>query len=174
MQAFAIKSSKIIMHDGIKSGYIGIENGKISSVTDSRPADRSLEIHDYGDWLVMAGIVDTHVHVNEPGRTDWEGFDSATKAAAAGGITTVIDMPLNCIPVTTSLAALNQKRKAVKEKLWIDCGFHGGIIPGNQDEIAPMIAAGIRSFKAFLVFSGIDEFPEVTDGLDGDVDDPDE
>jgi allantoinase len=163
MQAFAIKSSKIITSDGIKSGYIGIENGKITSVTGSRPGDRSQDIHDYGDWLVMPGIVDTHVHVNEPGRTDWEGFDSATKAAAAGGITTVIDMPLNCSPVTTSLAALIQKKEAVKEKLWIDCGFHGGIVPGNQDQIAPMIAAGIRSFKAFLVFSGIDEFPEVTE-----------
>jgi allantoinase len=120
------------------------------------------EIHDHGDLIVMAGIVDTHVHVNEPGRTDWEGFDTATKAAAAGGITSVIDMPLNCIPVTTSLAALEKKKAAVKEKLWIDCGFHGGIVPGNHAELIPMIKAGVRSFKAFLVHSGIDEFPEVT------------
>ena len=111
----------------------------------------------------MAGLVDTHVHINEPGRTEWEGFDTATRAAAAGGITTVVDMPLNCIPVTTTAAALAIKRAEAAPRLWVDCGFWGGVIPGNANEIEPMVAAGVCGFKAFLCHSGIDDFPNATE-----------
>ena len=163
MAVIAVKSSRILIPEGLTSGYITINDEKIVGVTAQLPRKAGThEVHDYGDLVVMPGIVDTHVHVNEPGRTEWEGFDTATKSAAAGGITTVIDMPLNCIPVTTSLAALIEKKAAVHDKLWVDCGFHGGIIPGNQAELEPMIKAGVRTFKAFLVYSGIKEFPEVT------------
>ncbi len=107
----------------------------------------------------MPGLVDSHVHVNEPGRTEWEGFETATKAAAAGGITTIVDMPLNCIPVTTSRAALRIKQEAIAHLLRVDVALWGGVVPGNAGELAGMAADGIAGAKAFLVHSGIDEFP---------------
>jgi allantoinase len=109
----------------------------------------------------MPGVVDTHVHVNEPGRTEWEGFASATRAAAAGGVTTLVDMPLNSIPSTTTPAALAAKRAAATGQCFIDVGFWGGVVPGNAGELAPMVAAGALGFKCFLVDSGVDEFPPV-------------
>jgi allantoinase len=109
----------------------------------------------------MAGLVDTHVHVNEPGRTEWEGYESATRAAALGGVTTLADMPLNSMPVTTTLAAFEQKLAATAGRLWVDVGFWGGVVPGNTPELAPMARAGVRGFKCFLCPSGIDEFPPV-------------
>jgi allantoinase len=115
------------------------------------------------DAIVMPGIIDIHVHVNEPGRTDWEGFDTATKAAATGGITTIIDMPLNANPVTTSLQAFNEKLSASKNKLHVNVGFYGGVVPGNANNIEELIQAGVCGFKAFLTHSGIDEFPNVTE-----------
>ena len=120
----------------------------------------------------MAGIVDPHVHINEPGRTDWEGFDTATKAALAGGITSLVEMPLNASPVTTTVKAFEEKINAAKGKLHTNCGFWGGIIPGNEKEIEPLIekarlndtvGQGVLGFKAFLTHSGIDEFPNVTE-----------
>ncbi|MBC7472830.1 MAG: allantoinase AllB, partial [Candidatus Sericytochromatia bacterium] len=113
--------------------------------------------------VVMPGIVDCHVHINEPGRTAWEGFETATKAAAAGGITTLVDMPLNCSPVTTTQKALQTKLDAVKGKLWVDCGFWGGIIPNNISELEPLLKAGVMGCKVFLIDSGIDEFPNVNE-----------
>src|SRR5205823_8778084 len=115
------------------------------------------------DEVLLPGLVDTHVHINEPGRTEWEGFATATRAAAAGGVTTLIDMPLNSSPVTTTVAALKAKRDAAAGQLWVDVGFHGGVVPGNADQIEPLIAAGVCAFKAFLCPSGIDEFPAVTE-----------
>ncbi|KAK9768377.1 Allantoinase [Basidiobolus ranarum] len=114
---------------------------------------------DAGDDLIMPGVIDAHVHLNEPGRTDWEGFDTATRAAAAGGLTTVIDMPLNSIPPTTTLENLNIKKEAAKPQAWVDVGFYGGVIPGNAEQLRPMIAAGVCGFKCFLIESGVDEFP---------------
>ena len=116
---------------------------------------------DYGDLVVMPGLVDTHVHVNEPGRTEWEGFETATKAAAAGGTTTIVDMPLNSIPPTVSLEALGVKRSAAAGKLTVDTAFWGGLIPGSFGEIDGMVAAGVPGFKAFMVASGVDEFPSL-------------
>jgi allantoinase len=116
---------------------------------------------DYGDLVVMPGLVDTHVHVNEPGRTEWEGFETATKAAAAGGTTTIVDMPLNSIPPTVSLEALDVKGSAAAGKLTVDTAFWGGLIPGSFGEIDGMVAAGVPGFKAFMVASGVDEFPSL-------------
>jgi allantoinase len=120
-----------------------------------------LPLEDLGDLIIMPGLVDTHVHINEPGRAEWEGFNSATQSAAAGGITTVVDMPLNCIPVTTSAAALAHKIDSVTGKLWIDCGFWGGVIPSSLDNLAELIEAGVLGVKSFTIDSGIDEFPPV-------------
>ena len=106
--------------------------------------------------------MDTHVHVNEPGRTEWEGWETATAAAALGGVTTLADMPLNSLPVTTTLEALHAKHAAMAGKLRVDCALWGGVIPGNTPELAPMVDAGVRGFKAFLCPSGIDEFPQAT------------
>lgn len=116
---------------------------------------------DLGDRVLMPGVVDTHVHVNEPGRTAWEGFETATRAAAAGGVTTIVDMPLNSVPVTTSVAALDVKRRAAAGRVHVDVGFWGGVVPGNAEAIVPLARAGVLGFKCFLVPSGIDEFPHV-------------
>ncbi|HUP49222.1 MAG TPA: allantoinase AllB [Thermoanaerobaculia bacterium] len=116
---------------------------------------------DYGELVIMPGLVDSHVHVNEPGRTEWEGFATATRAAAAGGITTIVDMPLNSIPATTTLAALQAKVRALDGQCRVDVALWGGVVPGNTSELRPMLAAGARGFKCFLVPSGVDEFPHV-------------
>ena len=117
---------------------------------------------DAGDLVVMPGLVDTHVHVNEPGRTDWEGFETATRAAAAGGVTTLLDMPLNSIPATTSVAALHEKARAARGKVWVDVGFIGGVLPDNASALGDLARAGVRAFKCFLVPSGVPEFQHVT------------
>ncbi len=116
---------------------------------------------DAGNNILMPGMIDAHVHINEPGRTDWEGFDTATLAAAAGGITTVVDMPLNAIPVTTSAKYFDEKLKASKNKLHVNVGFYGGLIPGNQNDLEGLMQAGVLGIKCFLTHSGIDEFPNV-------------
>ena len=117
---------------------------------------------DLGDAVLMPALVDTHVHINEPGRTEWEGFATATRAAAAGGVTTLVDMPLNSSPVTTTLAALQEKIECSRGQLFVDVGFWGGVVPGNARELAAMAQAGARGFKCFLCHSGIDDFPAST------------
>ncbi|MEK7432654.1 MAG: allantoinase AllB [Cyanobacteriota bacterium] len=158
----AIKSKKILTPNGFFDGYVLIKNGKIAEITDKKE-NLNCPIDDVGDLVLMYGIVDSHVHINEPGRTDWEGFETATKSAAAGGITTLVDMPLNCSPVTTTAKALKTKLDAVVGKLWVDCGFWGGIIPNNILELEPLIKAGVMGCKVFLIDSGIEEFPNVTE-----------
>ncbi len=118
---------------------------------------------DVGDNIIMPGVIDAHVHINEPGRTDWEGFETATQAAAAGGITTIVDMPLNANPVTTTVNAFDEKIAASKDKLHVNVGFYGGLIPGNQSELEGLMKAGVLGVKCFLTHSGIDEFPNVTE-----------
>ncbi len=114
---------------------------------------------DVGDLVVSPGLVDTHVHLNEPGRTEWEGFDTGTRAAAAGGVTTLVDMPLNSIPATTTVAALEEKRAAARGRCHVNVGFWGGVVPGNEGDLDALVSAGVRGFKCFLVPSGVDEFP---------------
>lgn len=155
----AISSTQVFTNGKLQTAAVLFENGIIIDVVTIKNIPKNCQHTDYVDLVIMPGLVDTHVHINEPGRTDWEGFNTATQAAAAGGITTVIDMPLNCIPVTTTLDAVNVKKKSLDNQMWIDIGFHGGVIPDNHDEIPAMIAAGITTFKAFMIDSGVDEFP---------------
>ena len=124
-----------------------------------REIPEACPVEDALERVVLPGLVDAHVHINEPGRTEWEGFNTATRAAAAGGITSLFDMPLNSSPVTTTTEALERKLNAARGKLWVDCGFYAGIIPGVRGQIGPLASAGVAGFKAFLCHSGIDEFP---------------
>jgi allantoinase len=160
MSVRAIKSNRIITGKKIISGVLIIENGIILDILPAVP-EGDLFIHDAGNHVIMPGIIDPHVHINEPGRTSWEGFDTATRAAMAGGVTSMIEMPLNASPVTTDVTAFDMKLAAAKNKLHVNCGFWGGIIPGNEKEIEPLVEKGVFGFKAFLTHSGIDEFPNV-------------
>ncbi len=158
-----IKSNRIITPSGIQPGYIIINDGSIEDVVEQLNTLEEVSITDAGNAVVMAGIIDPHVHINEPGRTDWEGFNTATRAAIAGGITSVVDMPLNSSPVTTTVQAFHQKIAATKNKLHTNVGFWGGVVPGNDGEIEGLIDCGVLGFKAFLTHSGIDDFPNVTE-----------
>ena len=160
---FAISSQRVITPEGENPAAILIKGEKILDVVSLQNIPEGCPTEDLGNDVVMPGLVDAHVHINEPGRTDWEGFETATKAAASGGITTLVDMPLNCIPVTTTVDALHQKTSSIREKLWIDCGFYGGIIPDNLKDIEALAEAGVLGFKAFMSHSGIDEFPKVAE-----------
>ena len=139
-----------------------IADGRIVRI-GGRDDASDADLHDSGDSVVMPGIVDTHVHVNEPGRTEWEGFASATKSAAAGGITTLLDMPLNSIPATTTVAALEAKREAARENTLVNVEYIGGVVPGNAGDLEGLRDAGVRAFKCFLTPSGVDEFQSVTE-----------
>ncbi|MFZ0909468.1 MAG: allantoinase AllB [Candidatus Acidiferrales bacterium] len=139
---------------------IHIQHGVIAAVTKFNDVPGDSPIHEAGDLIVMPGIVDTHVHINEPGRTGWEGFTTATRAAAAGGVTTLIEMPLNSIPATTTASAFREKLASAAGKLWVDTGFWGGVIPGNAEELLTLWNDGVFGFKCFLVPSGVDEFPQ--------------
>jgi allantoinase len=144
----------------MRAASIHIADGRIEKIAPYRKSGRG---YDAGDSIVMPGVIDTHVHVNEPGRTEWEGFESATRAAAAGGVTTILDMPLNSIPATTSVEALEEKRAAALGKTLVNVEFIGGVVPGNQDEIGLLADAGVRAFKCFLSPSGVDEFMNVSE-----------
>jgi allantoinase len=159
---FAIHSNRTVTPAGVKEATVFVSDRKIINVVEGKIDTRtSVDVIDAGDSVLMPGIIDSHVHINEPGRTSWEGFETATKAAAAGGITTLIDMPLNSTPVTTTLNAFREKIDAAKNKLYVNCGFWGGVIPGNENDIKSLIDAGVLGFKAFLTHSGIDDFPNV-------------
>src|SRR5438270_1562031 len=159
-----IRGRRVVTENAVGPASVHIGDGRIVAVAafDQIPSDCKIVEAGEGS-VVMPGLVDTHVHVNEPGRTDWEGFETATRAAAAGGVTTIVDMPLNCIPATTTLSALNAKLEAARGKLYIDVGFWGGVVPGNTGEIPRLWDAGVVGFKCFLVHSGVDEFPNVSE-----------
>lgn len=157
---FALKSKNVVIDGEIKAALIEVKDELIYAIHAYDHAV-NCEIRDFGDHFIMPGLVDSHVHINEPGRTEWEGFNTATQAAAAGGITALVDMPLNCIPVTTTKAAFQEKLDAVEDKLWVDCGFWGGVIPQNIEDLDELLNAGVLGVKSFLIDSGIEEFPNV-------------
>ncbi len=164
MQAdLAIYCKKTILPEGIREVTILITEGKIVEIIEGKaPAGSAKKLVSAGESVLMPGLIDSHVHINEPGRTEWEGFESATKAAAAGGVTTLVDMPLNSTPVTTSAANFKKKLKAAEGNIYVNCGFWGGIVPDNSKDLDALIKAGVLGFKAFLANSGIDDFPNVS------------
>ncbi|KAF2495340.1 allantoinase [Lophium mytilinum] len=145
---------------------ISTATGKITAIFHSvLPASDFPEgtpYTDYSPFMLLPGLVDAHVHLNEPGRTEWEGFWTGTRAAAFGGVTTVVDMPLNAIPPTTTVQGLKEKVEAAKGKCWVDVGFYGGVVPGNSGELKALVREGVRGFKGFLIDSGVEEFPAVS------------
>ena len=157
----AIRSRRVVTPIGVVEAAVLIRGGRIVAVESFDQIPEGTAVEDFGDLLVLPGLVDTHVHINDPGRADWEGFATATAAAAVGGITTLVDMPLNSDPVTTTPGALAAKRDAARGRLRVDCGFFGGLVPGNLDQVEPLADAGVLGFKVFLCHSGIDEFPNV-------------
>ncbi|XP_032456098.1 allantoinase [Nasonia vitripennis] len=165
-------SRQTVLPDGVKAAVLLVKNGKIEAIhpcaNDNEINDKlgqhsNVEYEDFGNLLLMPGIVDSHVHVNEPGRSEWEGFWTATKAAAAGGVTTIVDMPLNSIPPTTTVENLKTKAQVARTKAFVDIGFWGGVIPGNQKDLKPLVEAGVVGFKCFLCPSCIEEFPHVNE-----------
>ncbi len=188
----AVRGRRVVTPEGVRPATVRIARGRIAAVEGWAAAPDGAAVFDAGELVVSPGLVDAHVHVDEPGRTEWEGFESATRAAAAGGATTLVDMPLNCVPATTTPAALAAKRAAAAGGCRVDVGFWGGLVPGNTEARSParvgdaegprrgspgdgdggtadvegLITAGVLGFKAFLVDSGVPEFPAVTlDGL---------
>ena len=156
-----LRARHVVLPDGMRAAAVVVRAGRIAAVLPADEAPPAEELVECGDACLMPGVVDTHVHVNEPGRTEWEGFASATRAAAAGGITTLVDMPLNSIPATTTVAAFAAKREAAKAGSQVDCAFWGGVVPGNTSELEGLAAAGVAGFKCFLVPSGVEEFAHV-------------
>jgi allantoinase len=161
MMPQAFRSSRLVTPDGIGPGTVLIRDGRIQGIDRGTHAPSGYEVLEFGDDAILPGLVDTHVHMNDPGRADWEGFWTATQAAAVGGITTVVDMPLNCLPGTTSVEALERKREAAVGMTWVDWMTWGGVVSENGDQIEPLIAAGVPGFKCFLVPSGVDGFSMV-------------
>ncbi|WP_434095764.1 allantoinase AllB [Streptomyces lavendulae] len=155
-----LRSTRVITPEGTRAASVAVAGGKITAVLahDAEvPAGARLE--DFGDDVLLPGLVDTHVHVNDPGRTEWEGFWTATRAAAAGGITTILDMPLNSLPPTTTVDHLRVKQEVARSKAHVDVGFWGGALPDNVKDLRPLHDAGVYGFKCFLSPSGVDEFP---------------
>jgi allantoinase len=155
-----IYSKRCWIENELQEATVFFEDGVITNIKKGTP-DHSYVIYNAGENILMPGVIDAHVHINEPGRTEWEGFDTATQAAAAGGITTIIDMPLNANPVTTTAKAFTEKLAASEGKLHVNIGFYAGLIPGNFNEVEELIQKGVLGIKAFLTHSGIDEFPNV-------------
>ncbi len=157
-----IRGRRVLLPGGVAPAAVHVRNGVIADITDHDTVGHAPRVVEAGDRLVTPGVVDSHVHINEPGRTEWEGFETATAAAAAGGITTVVDMPLNCIPATTSRAAAEEKLASLHDKLSVDVAFWGGVVPGNAGELRGLRDFGAPGAKCFLCPSGVDEFPCVT------------
>lgn len=160
---WALRSRAVVAPSGVRAAAVLIQDETIVALVAPDQVPDGCPVEDVGDGVILPGVVDTHVHINEPGRTEWEGFETATRAAAAGGVTTLVDMPLNSSPVTTTPEALQAKRTAATGKLWVDCGFYGGVVPGNAAQMEPLLRAGVLGLKAFLCPSGIDEFPNVAE-----------
>ena len=164
----ALRSRRTVLPEGERDAVVVIEDGLIRGVHTPGEARPGIPTEDLGELALLPGLVDTHVHINEPGRTDWEGFATATRAAAAGGFTTLVDMPLNCLPETTSVSALEQKRDAARSggphggsQCLVDYAFWGGAVDGNQAQLQPLALAGVPGFKCFLIYPGCDGFTSI-------------
>jgi allantoinase len=160
---WAFRSTRVVTAEGLRPATVLVKAGRIVEVAGWERVPATAHLRDYGDYVLLPGLVDTHVHINEPGRTEWEGFRTATQAAAGGGVTTLVDMPLNCVPETISAAALETKRAAAAGQTWVDWMAWGGVVGnhgegGNESELVGLIEAGVPGFKSFLVHSGIDGF----------------
>ena len=156
LQAF--RSTRVVTPIGIVPATVLVRQGRITAVGAFNDVPLDAQLHDFRDSVLLPGLVDSHVHINEPGRTEWEGFETATRSAAAGGVTMLVDMPLNCAPETIDTNALDAKRNAARGKAWVDWSTWGGVVRGNAQALKPLIAAGVPGFKCFLIHSGIDGF----------------
>ena len=163
MQLQAFISRRVVTPEGVRPAAILVEGEKIQAVVSPDQIPKTFETFDFGDAAILPGLVDSHVHINDPGRAEWEGFDTATRAAAAGGYTLLVDMPLNCLPATTTVAALDAKRAAAQGRCRVDWAAWGGVVQDNQGEIEALAAAGVPGFKCFLIHPGIDGFTMVTE-----------
>jgi allantoinase len=160
--SFVVRARRVVLPAGEQPAAVHVSEGVVTAVTGYEQAGHDPVTLD-DDEVLLPGLVDSHVHVNEPGRTEWEGFASATRAAAAGGVTTIVDMPLNSIPPTVSVEALHVKREAAAGQVRVDVAFWGGAVPGNAEQLAPLLAAGAVGVKCFLLDSGVPEFPPLDD-----------
>jgi len=163
MSLKAFLSRRVVTPDGIKTAAVLVQDGRILDVVLSDQLPAQISVKDFGEAVLLPGLVDSHVHINEPGRTEWEGFRTATRAAAAGGYTLLVDMPLNCLPATTTLAALEAKRAAASGQCYVDWMAWGGVVSDNQEHIEGLAAAGVPGFKCFLIHPGIDGFTMVNE-----------
>jgi allantoinase len=161
MSLKAFLSRRVVTPDGIKPAAVLVQDGRILDVVLSDQLPAQISVKDFGEAVLLPGLVDSHVHINEPGRTEWEGFRTATRAAAAGGYTLLVDMPLNCLPATTTVAALEAKRAAASGQCYVDWMAWGGVVSDNQEHIEGLAAAGVPGFKCFLIHPGIDGFTMV-------------
>jgi allantoinase len=163
MSLKAFLSRRVVTPEGVRPAAVLVEGGRILDVVAPDQVAAEISVRDFGDAAILPGLVDSHVHINEPGRTEWEGFRTATRAAAAGGYTLLVDMPLNCLPATTTVAALEAKRAAANGQCQVDWMAWGGVVSDNQAHIESLAAAGVPGFKCFLVHPGIDGFTMVTE-----------
>jgi allantoinase len=172
LPALVVRGDRVVLRDGVRPAAIHIRGGRITAITGRN--DRltagaggkgaiDLGDVDAGRLTISPGVVDTHVHINDPGRASWEGFEHATRAAAAGGVTTLVDMPLNSVPATTTVAGLEAKRRAATGRCHVDVRFWGGVVPGSAGDLEPLARAGVRGFKCFLCPSGVDEFAHIAE-----------
>jgi allantoinase len=158
-----LRGRRVVADGEMRPAAVHVRRGVITAVGGFDDVLDGAEVVDVGDAVLMPGVVDTHVHVNDPGRAEWEGWDTATRAAAAGGVTTLVEMPLNAVPPTTTLVGMAAKIAATHGRLHVDVGLWGGVVPDNLEELEPLWAAGVPGFKCFLCPSGVDEFPNVTE-----------
>lgn len=158
----AFRSTRVLTSQGLAAAALIVEGGRIAAICDWGDVPASAEMRDFGNLIVLPGLVDTHVHINDPGR-DWEGFATATRAAAAGGVTTLVDMPLNCVPETIDVVAFDAKREAARGQVWVDWAAWGGMVRRNHGSLESLARAGVRGFKCFLIDSGIEGFAWVNE-----------
>jgi allantoinase len=161
LQAFL--SRRVVTPEGVRAAAVLVEDEKIRAVVPVEQVPAGAQFHDFGDAAILPGLVDSHVHINDPGRAEWEGFGTATRAAAAGGYTMLVDMPLNCMPSTSNVAALEAKRVAARGRCQVDWAAWGSVVADNQRDIETLASAGVRGFKCFLIHPGIDGFTMATE-----------